>query len=172
VRNNVSTAWWLGAAAAALTVGVCMPATALEGIPGKFSVQLGVSSVQESNVLTGQSTGSQTTFAWGVDYRYPLGNRFGVGASLLNWKFDPINRGEGTHGGTSLCLTASYLMGAKSNSEIFLGAGSDLVRIGYRLYAGKNDVAERGMYYGVEFDTPTQDSTVNSFGGVAVGYSF
>lgn len=163
--------WLMGTLVAVLTAGACMPGLALEGIPGRFSIQLGMSQAQESNLFTGESGGTQTTMAWGIDYRHPLGSRFGVGASLLNWKFDSTSMGEGSHGGTSFCFTASYLMGSKSNQEIFLGAGSDLVRIGYKLYAGKNDIADRGLFYAVEFDVPTQDNTVDSFTGIALGYS-
>ncbi|MHB1459287.1 MAG: hypothetical protein ACYC0V_20445 [Armatimonadota bacterium] len=155
-----------------------MPGLAIQGIPGKISVAMGFAYATEQTTTWGGSSattstgGTQTKLSWNADYKYPLGNRFGVGASLLNWKFDPMDSTDTSHGGTSFCFMTSYLMGSKANSEIFLGAGSDLVRIGYRTYAGKNDIADRGLYYSIEFNAPTQDSTVSSFGGVSVGYSF
>jgi hypothetical protein len=150
----------------------------VKNIPGKFSVGMGFASatVQTTTWSGSRATTSegetQTTFSWNADYRYPLGNRFGVGASLFNWKFDPIDSNDTSHGGTSFGFMTSYLLGSKANSEIFLGIGNNLVRIGYRAYAGKNEIADRGLYYSIEFDAPTQDDTVNSFGGISLGYSF
>jgi hypothetical protein len=174
--------WWSAALIAVLTVCACMPGLAFEtkNIPGKISVGLGFNHASKQtttfNGYGGVSTttnGSETSLTWNVDYRYPLGNRFGVGASLMNWKFDPIDSSDSSHGGTSFCFMGSYLMGSKSNSEVFLGVGSDLVRIGYRSYFGKNEeTADRGMFYCLEFDAPTQDDVVDSFGGISIGYSF
>lgn len=175
---NARKVWWLCALVITLTIGACLPSLALQGIPGKISVGMGFAYATEKTTTwsgsgaTTSTGGTQTTLSWNADYKYPLGNRFGVGASLLNWKFDPIHSSDSPHGGTSFGLMASYLMGSKANSEIFIGAGSDLMRIGYRTYAGKNDIADRGLYYSIEFNVPTQDSTVDNFGGVSLGYSF
>ncbi len=157
-------------------VVICMGMIASQavaaGSSGTISGQLGLSMASEQAFGSTSNGKTQTTLSFGADYKYPIGDRFRVGASLLSWKFDAVDDSLPFHGGTSFCAQAGYLMGSKRNQEVYLGVGSDIVRVGLRRYANE-DTPEQGMYYSLEFvGVIKDDSDVNSFMGLAVGYSF